>query len=157
MNTLRLYTSTHDSACPAPAAIGARAGASGNDPDDRLRAADAETFDSFSPAQIRLIRSVFGDDGGSSPHSVDLRTDIPLYFARFYLVFLLGRDRRSQTRRLENRRRRTAAFFGGLGLVAMTISPLVVLGLAAAYFAKSFLGIDLFADWHVPLFSTLLP
>jgi hypothetical protein len=87
-------------------------------------------------------------------HTLDVRGVLPLYFARFYLVFQFGRDRRLERRRIEDERRLRAILAGNVVFFVVAISPLVVLALIGLYLLKAALGIDLIPDFHLP---NLLP
>ena len=58
-----------------------------------LRRIDPAVAASFTKEQRHAIRTMFGDRGATR-HAVDVRCTFPLGWRRFYLVFLLGRDRR---------------------------------------------------------------
>ncbi len=58
-----------------------------------LRRIDPAVAASFTKEQRHAIRIMFGDRGATR-HAVDVRCTFPLGWRRFYLVFLLGRDRR---------------------------------------------------------------
>ncbi len=58
-----------------------------------FRRLDPAVAASFTKEQRHAIRTMFGDRGATR-HAVDVRCTFPLAWRRFYLVFLLGRDRR---------------------------------------------------------------
>ena len=58
-----------------------------------FRRIDPAVAASFTKEQRHAIRAMFGDRGATR-HAVDVRCTFPLGWRRFYLVFLLGRDRR---------------------------------------------------------------
>ncbi len=58
-----------------------------------FRRIDPAVAASFTKEQRHAIRTMFGDRGATR-HAVDVRCTFPLGWRRFYLVFLLGRDRR---------------------------------------------------------------
>ncbi len=58
-----------------------------------FRRIDPAVAASFTKAQRHAIRTMLGDRGATR-HAVDVRCTFPLGWRRFYLVFLLGRDRR---------------------------------------------------------------
>ncbi len=58
-----------------------------------FRRIDPAVAASFTKEQRHAIRTMFGDRGATR-HAVDVRYTFPLGWRRFYLVFLLGRDRR---------------------------------------------------------------
>jgi len=58
-----------------------------------FRRIDPAVAASFTTEQRRAIRTMFGDRGATR-HAVDVRCTFPVGWRRFYLVFLLGHDRR---------------------------------------------------------------
>ena len=58
-----------------------------------FRRIDPAVAASFTKEQRHAIRAMFRDRGATR-HVVDVRCTFPLAWRRFYLVFLLGRDRR---------------------------------------------------------------
>ncbi|MEW6751573.1 MAG: hypothetical protein AB1505_11440 [Candidatus Latescibacterota bacterium] len=110
---------------------------------------DPDVLETLSADQLAAIRAAVRTARPLGRHGVDIRVLVPLYFSRYYLVLQAGRDRRSATRRVEERRQRGAALVGGGLALATVLSPLVLVGLLGLYLAKSALGIDLFEDWHL--------
>jgi hypothetical protein len=98
----------------------------------------------FDDEQLTAIKRAFGARTPGS-HTVDLRFSVPFFGRRcFYVVFLVGRERRSSRRRLWERRLRplatianalAAAFFGLMFCTAL---------LAMLYVGKRALNIDFF-------------
>lgn len=89
-------TATRDS--PSPVQSAKRTSRS----DDRFldhyfKRLDPEVADSFSEEQREAIKVMFGARG-IARHTVEVRRSIPWGSARFYLVFLLGPERRSFSR-----------------------------------------------------------
>jgi len=84
---------------------------------------------------------------------IDTRVSIPLYFARYYIVFLLGRDLRRSTRTILLERRRDSSQAAGFTLVFTLIWNilliLLVAGFVIIYYLKSTMGIDIFPDMHL--------
>ena len=58
-----------------------------------FRRIDPAVAASFTKEQRRALRTMFGDRGATR-HAVDVRCTFPIGWRRFYLVLLLGRDRR---------------------------------------------------------------
>jgi hypothetical protein len=117
--------------------------------DSVLRRIDPEVRATLSPPQLDAIRDAVSAHRPLKGHPVDVRGIIPLFFARYYFVFLMGRDRRAPTRAIEaDRRRKTALLGGGLFFVC-AISPLILFTLLFLYLLKSSLGIDLLPDTHI--------
>lgn len=67
-----------------------------------FRRVPPEMAQTFTAEQLEAVRRAFAP----ARHAVDLRTSIPLVGLRFYLVLLVGRERRSRERRREERLRR---------------------------------------------------
>jgi len=107
---------------------------------------------SFTDDQLLAVKTAFAHQWGGS-HSVDLRFSLPLPLRRWYVVLILGPERRSPQRRRHDRERHPLAslahaLFAGAFALFLTMA---FLGLA--YLVKSALGIDLFPDmslglWH---------
>lgn len=97
---------------------------------------------SFSDAQRAAIKRMFGARGAGR-HWVDLRLSVPFPGRRFYLVLLLGPERRAA-----DRLRREGLVGGLLGVVALAagLLTLAIPILIVAYLVKSALGIDLIPD-----------
>lgn len=118
-----------------------------------LRSIPKEERESFTESQISALSRALTRTRFQSNHIVDARLNIPLFFARFYVVFLLGKDRRGKARqRLIERRRRFSLVAGlvltlAVGLVLATVIFVAVFLLL--YVLKSAMGIDLFPDMHL--------
>lgn len=107
----------------------------------------------LSEQQLHAIREALdirAADRRRRRHWIDVRGGIPLYIARYYFVFLLGRDRRVGRRRTEYVRRDKASKLGNALFIMAILSPFILLGLVGLYFLKSALGIDLFPYSHLP-------
>lgn len=117
--------------------------------DSVLRRIDPEVRATLSSAQLDAIREAVSAHRPLKDHPVDIRGLIPLFFMRYYFVFLMGRDRRAPTREIEAGRRRKTALFGGGLFFVCAISPLILLALLFLYLLKSSLGIDLFPHQHL--------
>lgn len=106
---------------------------------------------SFSETQLRGIQDALdGYEAGRRRHWIDVRGRIPAYFASYYFVFLMGRDRRIGRRRTEYKRRGAVSMLGNVLFFMLVMSPLILLALVGLYFLKAALGIDLFPDSHLP-------
>ncbi len=103
----------------------------------------------LTPAQTHAIETAIRANKPYQKHPIDLRGAFPLFFARFYFVFLMGRDRRQPVKEKEAARRKSTAFGSALvSLYLLACMLLPVVGLAL-YAIKSFLGIDLFESMHL--------
>ena len=109
----------------------------------------------FSPEQLAAVQQALAQaqQCARARHLVDLRFCVPLYWARYYVVLLLGRDQRRHVREvLVDRRSRGGQFLRALLL--LTLLALTTLGFAVAvfytlYLLKSYLGIDIYPDKHL--------
>jgi hypothetical protein len=112
-----------------------------------------EVRDSLSDEQYNAIRDVLLANDSSKRHAIDIRFSLPLFFARYYLVVVAGRDRRRQTRIEELKRSHLGNLPLGasLSLVVITLTVTLFWGLliAALYLLKRELGIDLFSEFHL--------
>jgi len=92
-----------------------------------LRSLPPELIQSLSPRQYQLLkRSLYR---AHRRHLVDIRGVIPFFFARYYFVFLFGRDRRTYTRPVPLERRKSSRWAQVWGWVLMVgILGLLVLG-----------------------------
>ena len=114
-----------------------------NLPDEVARTLTAEQVDGFREAMRRTRRK--------ARHIVDLRLLIPLYFARFYCVFIFGKDRRAAVRQVLHERRRQAGLLGLAVFLAIAFLALAGLTFTILYVVKSAADINLFpghlSDW----------
>jgi hypothetical protein len=109
-----------------------------------LRRLDPTVRASLSETQLDAIRDAMGDVEREKQHTLDIRGIIPLFFARYYFVFLLGRDRRFERR--DGTRRRTLAVVWGVCLSAIMLSPVIVFVFVLFYLVKLIFGVDLIPD-----------
>lgn len=106
----------------------------------------AELQQSFTEAQLSYLRVALGARQWGK-HKVDLRGTLGLGSWRYYYVLVAGRNKRSEHR----------SHKAGLFMQAVLLSVLLVmstmLGLLLLYLLKSALGIDLFADFSLGIWS----
>ena len=118
-----------------------------------IRSIPREERDSFSDRQIEALSKALTRTRLVSQHLVDARITIPVFFARFYAVFLFGRDKTAATRTRLIERRRKGSLLAGLllaGSVAVVISLfLLAILFGIVYLLKTALGIDIFPDSHL--------
>lgn len=114
---------------------------------DHVRAA-------LAPDQWEALKDAVQASRPRGKHLVDLRMGIPLFFAKYYLVVLLGRDRRTSRREAKWSLRKRMAMARGVVCVCMALSPLLLLALLLAYRLKCAMGINIFAQKHL---SDFLP
>lgn len=106
---------------------------------------------SLSPAQRQGLRRAL--DAPTKHRRIDLRFTVPLGFTRYYVVFLMGRDRRAATQDVEQERRRSARVRGSHAGLAVSAIVTFLATASILYIAKSAAGIDVF-NWHL---SDLMP
>jgi hypothetical protein len=114
---------------------------------DALARLDHDVARTFSRDQLEALRLTFGRT--VSAHQVALRLSLPVLWSRFYLVLLLGRERRTRTRLSAE------GVYHGVGSplawlaqalgIAALLSPLLV----ALYLVKEMVGLDVFPDTGV--------
>ena len=82
-------------------------------------------------------------------HAVDVRFEIPLYFARYYFVMLLGKDRRVRSQRVLVERRSRAKRFAAAVFIASAAAVICLGALFFLYLAKCGADINLFKNSHL--------
>ncbi len=104
---------------------------------------------SFSTEQLLGLKQAIGLRGGRA-HSVDVRSTLKIPFLplSFYLVFLMGKNRR----KLGQNEQYLAALALVFVMMLMGFSALALLFIAL-YLAKSALGINLFSDSSLGLWD----
>lgn len=103
----------------------------------------------FTPSQVTAIENAIRASRPYQKHPVDLRGTFPLYFIRIYFVLLIGRDKRTQTRNKEEKRRKKTAIGSALISFYILISMLIPVFLFLLYLIKTLLGVDFFPDAHL--------
>ncbi|TWI53177.1 hypothetical protein IQ22_03024 [Pseudomonas duriflava] len=103
--------------------------------------------DSFSNEQLEALKIAFGARRWGQ-HSVDLRGTFRLWSWRYYFVFLAGRNKRERSRVQEELSSIAKAFAMAVFLVFCVGCGLVIL-----YLIKSALGINLFPDFSLGLWT----
>lgn len=116
--------------------------------DSVLRRIDTDVLDSLSPDQYKAIKEGISAAKPYARHPIDKRGVLPLFFARYYFVFLMGRDKRTNTVKEELNRKRTGGVIGGAMFFVFALSPLILAVLIVLYFLKSASGVDLMEDQH---------
>ena len=109
---------------------------------------DPKVLRSLSPSHFSSIEKAIRESRPLQGHPVDVRGVIPLFFARFYYVFLMGRDRRLSTRREEQVRHRNYPSKTAL-LVLFGMGPFLVFILLISYLLKSAFGVNFIEDSHL--------
>ena len=116
--------------------------------DSVLRRIDTDVLDSLSPDQYKAIKEGVSAARPYARHPIDKRGVLPLFFARYYFVFLMGRDKRTSTVKEELNRKRKGGMAGGAMFFVFALSPLILAALVVLYFLKSAAGVDLMGDQH---------
>ncbi|AKR77928.1 MULTISPECIES: hypothetical protein [Edwardsiella] len=98
----------------------------------------------LSAAQKRALEDAVIAMTLSSRHRIDIRHGFPFFRARFYFVFLFGRDLRRRPRAHPRWYDALVTLLIVIGLLFCTASVLLTL-----YMIKSALHIDIFKDYHL--------
>jgi hypothetical protein len=113
---------------------------------------DRDILKSMTPEQVEAVRAALLAADEGKRHSVDIRLNLPLYFARYYFVIFAGRDKRKGTLLKEAMRQNKQYTWGGILMVSLLgMLGVILFGLTAfitAYFVKTELGIDLIPGQH---------
>jgi len=108
-----------------------------------------DVLTSLTPEQLSEISGAISASRPLKKHPIDFRGVITLFFARFYFVLLMGRDRRYSVKAIERERRRNSDIIASILFVFTILSPVIVGIFLLLYFIKSFLGIDIFPNTHL--------
>lgn len=114
-----------------------------------IRNIGIDVLNSFSPKQMSAIQDAIRASQPHKKHSIDFRGAINLFFARYYFVIILGRDRRLSTQETELDRRQNAGLLGNIVFLIFVLAPFVLLIIISLYLLKAGLGIDLFPGKHM--------
>ncbi len=106
----------------------------------------AEVQQSFTEAQLSYLRVALGARQWGK-HKFDLRGTVGFGSWRYYYVLVAGRNKRSE------HRSHKAGLLVKAVLLSMLLLLSTVLGLLLLYLLKSALGIDLFADYSLGIWS----
>ena len=110
---------------------------------------DIKVLESLSSIQLSAFKEALRTSQSKKKHSIDIRGVIKLFFAGYYFVLLMGRDRRITTQDKEFERRTNIALMGNIFFIIFVLSPFILLILIALYFFKTGMGIDLFPGKHM--------
>lgn len=109
--------------------------------------------ETFSDEQLDALQQALAKVHSRSRHLLDVRVQISLYWTRYYIVFLLGRDMRSHVQEILLNRRQRSSRAVQIGFIALAgwflIAGISVTGFIVLYLLKSALGIDIFPDKHL--------
>ena len=117
--------------------------------DSVMRRIDRRVMAALSGEQVQAIQEAVSASRPFRGHCLDVRGVIPLYFARFYFVFLTGRDVRTETKGAERKRKQRSALASGVMFILVASIPILVLAFLMLYAMKSDIGINLFEDAHL--------
>lgn len=120
-------------------------------PQHYIQQIEPQILSTFTPEQLEAIRTILNHAiPKNSPKIVDLRFDVDLIISRFYIILLVGKERRKVKRRY---------FTYGITKVGNLIAAILLLiGLNLMvslfiglffYLVKSAVGIDLFHQEHL--------
>lgn len=110
---------------------------------------DPKVRASLTPAQLSAIKEAIAASRPLKKHPIDIRGIIPVFFARYYFVFLSGRDRRVNTKRIEEKRRWLTSLSGGLTLFILGVAPLILILVLLLYLIKCTIGINIMTETHL--------
>ena len=114
---------------------------------------DRKILDSMTTEQVEAVRAALLAADRGKRHPIDIRLNIPLYFASYYFVLFAGRDKRRGTLLKEAMRKNVQDKRSGTMMILimgmLIICGLLLIGLLTAYFIKSEMGIDIFPNKHL--------
>jgi hypothetical protein len=105
--------------------------------DHYFKRIDPQVAATFTPVQQQAIKTMFGARG-INRHAVDIRRGLSFGRSRFYMVFLMGRERRALS---GPRRSGLGSLLGYLVLALLLLVPIF----AAVYLFKVLAGFDVLA------------
>jgi hypothetical protein len=105
-----------------------------------------ELGETFTQEQLSALEDIFAEKWAN--HPVDIRHSFGLWRWRYYFVIIGGHERRNLTRRQEYLFRLTELY-----LLAAYLGSSILLGLIALYLTKSAMGIDLFPNFHLGIWT----
>jgi hypothetical protein len=109
---------------------------------------DEQTQAQLSSEQKQDIEDAIVSITLASRHRIDVRKSFPFFGARYYLVFLLGRDLRKRPRKESTLVRIIVTILILFGVLFATLCVLLTL-----YMLKSAAGIDLIRNFHVGIWD----
>lgn len=113
-----------------------------------------EVAASFTDDQLLAVKRAFAAHGEAG-HSIDLRLSFPLLIGRWYLVLILGPERRSRGRRRRDRDAHPLSTLGNAFAALLLLLLLAGAALGALYVVKSALGVDLLPNFSFGIWSGL--
>jgi hypothetical protein len=115
--------------------------------DNIIRRIDPKVRDTFSQTQIEAIIAAVRNPEKIRP--IDLRGTFALYFARYFFVLLVGRDKRAVMEQKEHARRKQASWAGAIGFALLVSLPFLLALFLFFYLLKYFWGLDFVPDFHL--------
>ncbi|MFT5224897.1 MAG: hypothetical protein ACI8XX_000644 [Polaribacter sp.] len=110
-------------------------------------------LESLTDEQYDAIRSALITENKQERHSIDIRLWLPLFLNGYYLVLLVGRDRRSSSFRLEGSRFSSIPkpLRSTIRILFSFLVLLVVFSVAfmMLYKIKNLMGINILSDFHL--------
>ena len=115
--------------------------------DNIIRRIDPKIRDTLTTTQVTAIIAAIRNPEKIRP--IEIRGIIPLYFARYFFVLLIGRDKRAVMEREEHMRRKKASWLGGILFALLVSLPFLLLLFVFLYLLKYFAGVDIVPDFHL--------
>lgn len=103
--------------------------------------------ESFTEEQLIALNKAIGGRSWAK-HKVDLRGTVNIWRSSFYFVLLAGQNRRELSRLEQQLGRMTLAL-----MLALFVTVSTLFGLLALYLIKSALGINLFENFSLGIWS----
>lgn len=110
---------------------------------------DPEIRASFTPRQLEAVEEAISAGGHKRNRFINFRGSIPFIFARYYLVMLVGRDRRYAVRNEEKKLKKKMTAAKVLLLSFFICWPVLLILFLVLYILKRWLGIDFLPDAHL--------
>ncbi len=110
---------------------------------------DPQIKRSLTKEQLDEIKSAIAAGTPLKKHLLDIRGVIPLFFSRFYFVLLMGRDKRTKTKKTELNRRTESDILASILFTIFIVIPFLSLAFIILYLTKTELGMDLFLGFHL--------
>lgn len=111
---------------------------------------DQEILHSLSQKQLDAISEAIAEQTRPSRHALELRGLIPLFFANFYYVIQMGRDKRAKYDAIPRQRRQKADRIANILLLILLSLALLPVLAVLLYLIKKGLGINLIPNFHLP-------
>jgi hypothetical protein len=116
--------------------------------DDVIHRIEPRVLDSLTPAQFSAIVEAIQTSSRES-RIIDIRSVLPLYFARYYCIVMICRDRRPCVQKTETFRRNRYSLMGGIVFASLGALPFLLLLFLFLYLLKYSWGIDIIPEFHL--------